>query len=123
MHCAAGVAKFEDVVQRVSAARNHVVLTLCSFDYAEAALVWYHANAARGVEGLLVVAMDLGAYSYLSNREVPVVYLPTIAPLAPCCLHSFKMVPWRATNDVKVHIFKLKASGLLQYTLCSCASH
>lgn len=92
---------FRDAV-RGAAVDGHVVLTLASFDYAENALVWYHAMAAVGFTGCLVVAMDTGTHTYLSNRGVPAVYVPTMAHLNPCCLHRWRMMSWRATNDIKV---------------------
>lgn len=96
------VRPLDDVIREASSGLGYTLLTIASFDYAEGAFVWYNSLAAAGLQGMVVVAMDLGAYSYLVNRNVPVVYVPTIAPLNPCCLRTFKMTPWRATNDVKV---------------------
>jgi hypothetical protein len=46
--------------------------------------------------------MDWGAYKYLVHRDIPTVLMTTELPLDVCCLRRFKMVPWRATNDIKV---------------------
>ena len=95
------VRPFVDVV-RAAAVDGHVVMTVASFDYAEGGVAWYLALKQQGITGGVVVALDLGAYVYLTNRGVPAVLLQTQLHLAPCCLHRFRMAAWRATNDVKV---------------------
>jgi hypothetical protein len=94
--------EFARVVTQAAQATGTVVMTVASYEYAEGALVWYYYMQSKGAGGCVVVAMDQGSYTYLRNRGVPTVLIPTISHLNPCCLFRFKMVGWRATNDVKV---------------------
>jgi hypothetical protein len=63
----------------------------------------------QGLESGVVVAMDWGAYKYLVHRNIPATLMTTSLPLDVCCLRRFKMVPWRATNDIKVGAFRRAA--------------
>ena len=66
----------------------------------------------QGLESGVVVAMDWGAYKYLVHRNIPATLMTTSLPLDVCCLRRFKMVPWRATNDIKVGAFPTRGSAL-----------
>ena len=96
-------ADFDSVIKAAAVRGNGTIaLTVATYDYAEGALLWHADLVSKDMHGAVVVAMDWGAYKYLVNRAVPVVYRPTQHHLDVCCLRRWRMVPWRATNDVKV---------------------
>jgi hypothetical protein len=110
------IEDFSTVVKRAAALGNgSVTMTVATYDYAEGALLWYEDLVANGCLSGLVVALDWGAYKYLVNRRVPVVLEVTENHLDVCCLRRFRMVPWRSTNDVKVHasVLRVQPHGCL----------
>ncbi len=95
-------AAFQSALLRF-AVDQRVYLSPATFEYAPHAAAWWYNMSSTGMAaGVVVVAMDVGAFAYLHERDVPVALLETVLPLQPCCLARLHMVPWRATNDVKV---------------------
>ena len=102
------VLPFSQVIREAANATGRVIMTVATFDYASGALSWYdglvhgYDGNAPVKAGVVVISLDLGAYTYLRNRNVPTVLVPTNLTLQPCSLRRFMMAPWRSTNDVKV---------------------
>lgn len=97
------VPAFADVVRAQGAASGgRVTMSIVTHDYAPLGYAFFAFLAQQGIHNVVLVAMDMPAFVYLSNRGVPVVLKESIAPLEPCCLHRWRMLSWRATNDVKI---------------------